>query len=69
MAEAPSVVGTTAGASNSEGAMLAATSLGTILSDGMRGSTPEAFRLPAPIELDEAWEASEGDWPEDDMES
>ena len=62
-------VGTIAGACNLEGAILAATSLDAILPDGMGGSTLEVLKLPAPVELDEAWEALGEDQPEDNMES
>ena len=49
--------------------MLAATSLGTVSSNGMRGSTLEALRPLVPIESDEAWEATGEDQPEDNAES
>ena len=67
MAGAPLTVGSVANACSSEGAMLATTSLGTVLLDGTGGSTLEALRLP--IELNEAWEASGADQPEDNTES
>ena len=45
---APLAVEAAGGASKLEGAMLATTSLGTILPVGTRGSTLEALMLPAP---------------------
>ena len=69
VAEASSTVRAIAGIYGSEGAILAAASLGAVLPNGTGGSTLDALKLPAPVELDEAWEASGKDQLKDDAES